>query len=288
MRNLNIANLPDNSDFLRVEKAIEYLAENQNLQPDLDSVADHVGLSSHHFQKIFTRWAGISPKKMLQYMTAIRAGELLRRRISTFDTSVEVGLSGNGRLHDLFVAIHAMSPGEYGQGGSPLTISYGTHLCPFGLCLIGTTEKGICWLSFHSEDNFSSGVSDLFSEWPMANLIEDCETTSHVVEQLFSDTTSDKTINVLVKGTNFQVRVWEALLNIPTGAVTTYGDLAKSIDCPKASRAVGSAIGKNTIGWLIPCHRVIRSSGIIGEYRWGSSRKQMMLLKENPAYQMAG
>lgn len=273
------------NEFTLIADALNYLSENRRNQPTLPELARHVGVSPWHFQKMFSRFAGVSPKRVLQHLTALDAGELLRKRVSVLDASLEVGLSGGSRLHDLFVTIHGMSPAAYRDSGSDIEITYGTCVSPFGTALIATTDLGICWLSFHLEDSMTNGVNSgleqLRQEWSRSHLVRHDQRIARLSRQLFGEIDRHEPVHVLVKGTNFQIRVWQALLKIPAGAISTYGDVSRAIDVPRASRAVGSAVGCNSVAWLIPCHRVIRSNGLIGDYRWGPGTKTMMILKES-------
>jgi AraC family transcriptional regulator of adaptative response/methylated-DNA-[protein]-cysteine methyltransferase len=263
------------SDYERIEQIILYLEDHFRDQPDLATVAAQVGLSEYHMQRVFRRWAGISPKRFLQYLTA----EYARTRLqdaSVLDAAYDAGLSGPGRLHDLTVNVYAMTPGEVKQHGAGLTISYGFHDSPFGECLIGITARGICGLRFVTEDQ-ASALETLRADWPAAEFIHDPRLTQPVVARIFGTADGLPSISLLLKGTNFQVRVWEALLRIPPGALVSYGDIAARIGQPTASRAVGIAVGQNPIAYLIPCHRVIRRSGVIGDYRWQPARKKAMI-----------
>jgi len=264
-----------------VATAIAFIKEHRLEHPTLSTVAEHVGLSEYHFQKMFTRWAGISPKRFLQYLTIEHAKATIAQTDSLLTLSTDLGLSGPSRLHDLFVSIEAMSPGEYKKGGEGLDIFYGSHSTLFGEVAIATTQRGICFLQFVDDDSLSVG-SLLESTWPNATLTVDTQRTQVLCDRIFSSelSQSDKPLPLLVKGTNFQIQVWRALLKIPLGRLTTYKTVAQLIERPKAVRAVGTAIGSNPIGYLIPCHRVIRRSGELGGYRWGSIRKQAILAWE--------
>jgi AraC family transcriptional regulator, regulatory protein of adaptative response / methylated-DNA-[protein]-cysteine methyltransferase len=275
------------TDYQIAERAIHFIADHQQAQPSLDEIAAHVGLSPHHFQRLFSRWAGISPKRMLQYLTALQAGALLRRRVPLLETSLSVGLSSGSRLHDLFVTMHGMSPAQYRAHGDDLQIHWGVSMSRFGLTLLATTEQGVCWLSFHDEDNLDQGIAQMQGEWFASRLDRDDGRISAVIPGIFDGATPESPMHVLVKGSNFQLKVWEALLSIPSGCTATYGDISRIIGRSGASRAVGSAIGANRVAWLIPCHRVIRGTGIIGGYRWGPHRKGMMLLDEAPCTEPA-
>lgn len=264
-------------DFERIAQAIEYMYAHFQLQPDLEEVASHVHLSSYHFQRMFQAWAGVSPKKFLQYLTVNRAKSILTDgQLSLFDTANEIGLSGSGRLHDLFVKIEGMTPGEYKNGGTNLHISYNFSSGTFGEMLVASTGKGICYLAF-SEDN-TRMLKELKDMFPNAHFAEQKDDFIEKVIRFFSEH-SDKpeAINLHLKGTDFQLKVWETLLKIPEGKLSTYGEIAGQIDNPKATRAVGSAVGDNPVSYLVPCHRVIRSTGILGQYHWGPARKKAMI-----------
>ncbi|MEL6552383.1 MAG: methylated-DNA--[protein]-cysteine S-methyltransferase [Cyanobacteria bacterium J06621_11] len=299
--------LNDSYHYDQIAAAIAFIRQHRGDQPNLSQIAQQVGLSDYHFQRLFTQWAGISPKRFVQYLTLERAKATILETRSLLELSTDVGLSGPSRLHDLFVTIEAMSPGEFKTGGQGLEIRYGLHSTPFGMAAIATTKRGLCALQFW--DDASIAVADWLADcWPQATLIEDVETTRELCDRIFhpieknlvekeseEKTSKEKTpeeknleekkpstralqpLTLLVKGTNFQLQVWRALLQIPPGGLTTYQTIADIIDRPKAVRAVGSAIGKNPIGYLIPCHRVIRSSGEMGGYRWGLDRKQVIL-----------
>ena len=264
-------------DYLRIEQAIKYLEKNANTQPELSDIANGVGLSEYHFQRIFSRWAGISPKRFLQFLTKEGAKELLAKSENLLDTTYEVGLSSLGRLHDLFVTTEAVTPGQYKSGGTGLTIRYGLHDTPFGKTLIGLTERGICHLSFISRTE-GDAIDMLVAGWPQAKMIEDYSATASLVEPIFDLSQRGKQpLHLHLRGTNFQLKVWEALLRIPSGAVTSYQGLAEQAGRPGASRAVGTALGRNPIAVLIPCHRVIRKLGEFGNYRYGTTRKKALL-----------
>ncbi|HEY2980171.1 MAG TPA: methylated-DNA--[protein]-cysteine S-methyltransferase [Anaerolineales bacterium] len=266
-----------NEDYLRIAQAIEYLERNVDRQPELAEIAGAVGLSEFYFQRLFTRWAGISPKRFLQFVTKEHAKELLDQYENLLDTTHQVGLSSLGRLHDLFVATEAVTPGEYKNRGDGLTIRYGLHATPFGKCLVGLTERGICHLGF-IEDSESAAIDALVSEWPEARMIEDRRATAPLIEPIFDLSKRENTpMRIHLRGTNFQIKVWEALLRIPAGGVTTYEAIAAQIGQPTAARAVGNAVGHNPVAVLIPCHRVIRKRGGFGNYRYGAVRKQALL-----------
>jgi AraC family transcriptional regulator of adaptative response/methylated-DNA-[protein]-cysteine methyltransferase len=268
-------------DYQRIEQAILYLENHYKEQPSLEEVAANIGLSEYHFQRIFTRWAGVSPKRFLQFLTKEGAKDLLSRSENLLDTTHQVGLSSLGRLHDLFITTEAVTPGEYKSRGEGITIRYGIHLTPFGKCLIGLTEHGICHLSF-VQTSEGDAIDNLVSDWKEAQMIEDYRATGSLVEPIFDlrFSTRIKPLNLHLRGTNFQIKVWEALLQIPAGQVSTYEGLAQRIGQPSASRAVGSAVGHNPIAVLIPCHRVIRKVGEFGNYRYGTERKKALLARE--------
>jgi AraC family transcriptional regulator, regulatory protein of adaptative response / methylated-DNA-[protein]-cysteine methyltransferase len=264
-------------DYERIGRAIAYLRRHAGDQPDLAAVARHVNLSEHHFQRLFTRWAGVSPKRFVQYLTLEHAKSRLTRPGSVLDLAGSVGLSGPGRLHDLFVTLEAMSPGEYRAGGAGLSIRYGVHDSPFGPALIAATARGICGLHFIGE--VDDGTARLRKDWPEAALQRDTAGTGAIAERLFQPLASGtgRPLALLVKGSNFQLKVWRALLEVPFGAVTSYRQIAARVGAPGSSRAVGGAVGANPIAWLIPCHRVIRETGLLGGYHWGLDRKAAML-----------
>lgn len=264
-----------NNNFDRIARALHFLEDHRDEHPDLDSAAAHIGLSPFHFQRLFSQWVGISPKRFQQYLSVGHARECLEQTRSLLDTTLDVGLSSPGRLHDLFVAVDGVTPGEYKTRGQDLVIHYGIQDSPFGDCLIGGTERGICWLSFHPADDHTNGVEQLKNTWGKATLVNSDAESAHWRDAVFAGNSDSRqaTLPLLVKGTNFQIKVWEALLRIPSGLLCSYQDLARWIGQPKAARAVGSAVGANPIAYLIPCHRVIRTMGGFGQYRWGSDRK---------------
>jgi AraC family transcriptional regulator of adaptative response/methylated-DNA-[protein]-cysteine methyltransferase len=264
-------------DYPRIAQAIKYLEKNANTQPELSEIASAVGLSEYHFQRMFSRWAGISPKRFLQFLTKESAKDLLAKSENLLDTTYGVGLSSLGRLHDLFVTTEAVTPGQYKSGGAGLTIRYGLHDTPFGETLIGLTERGICHLSFVSNSE-GDAIDVLVTGWPQAKMIEDYNATAPLVEPIFDlSQRSKKPLHLHLRGTNFQLKVWEALLRLPPGAVISYQGLAEQAGHPGASRAVGTALGHNPIAVLIPCHRVIRKLGEFGNYRYGAVRKKALL-----------
>lgn len=269
------------TDYEKIEQAIQYLDERSREQPSLADVAAHVGLSESHFQRLFTRWAGISPKRFLQFQTVAHARALLAESRSLLDATYEAGLSSAGRLHDLFVTIDAVTPGEFKRAGDGLTIQWGVHDTPFGECVIGTTPRGICGLYFATDGGIARAQQLLAESWEGARLVENEAATQPLVDQIFSDAThAHAPLAVLVKGTNLQLKVWEALLRIPLGEVVTYEQLAAAAGAPTAVRAVGTAVGRNPVSYLIPCHRVIRKTGAFGNYGGGIARKRAMLTWE--------
>jgi AraC family transcriptional regulator of adaptative response/methylated-DNA-[protein]-cysteine methyltransferase len=264
-------------DYARIEKAIRYLDENFRRQPDLSEVAAAVGLSDFHFQRLFSRWAGVSPKRFLQFLTAEYARGLLLDSSTVLDAAFAAGLSGPGRLHDLLVSVDGVTPGETRSRGAGLTIRYGEHPTPFGDCLIAATERGVCAMSFNSPDALPAALGELQERWSSATLVADPAATAPIARGIFGGGDDAEPVRLHLVGTNFQIRVWEALLRIPDGSVVTYEQLAQRVGAPAAARAVGTAVGRNPIAYVIPCHRVIRKTGAFGEYRWGAVRKRAML-----------
>jgi AraC family transcriptional regulator, regulatory protein of adaptative response / methylated-DNA-[protein]-cysteine methyltransferase len=273
---------PMNEDYQRVERAILFLEQNFRRQPELNEVAREVGLSTFHFQRLFRRWAGISPKRFVQFLTLEFAKKMLENSCNLLDTSLEAGLSGPGRLHDLFVNVEAMTPGEFKSSGQGVKVSYGFHPSPFGECLVAATERGLSGLGFVGEDGRQRTLKDIAGRWKEAHFSEHPRRTAVFAERIFARqaTSAKEPLTLVLKGTNFQIKVWEALLRVPFGAVTTYEDLAITVGRAKAIRAVGSAVGRNPISFLIPCHRVIRKTGVISHYHWGPTRKKAMLAWE--------
>lgn len=266
-------------NYKRIEEAIKYLETNFQRQPELDEVAEKVHLSPFHFQRIFAEWAGISPKRFLQFLTVDFLKTKLIQSKNIVEAAEEAGLSSQSRVYDLFTTLEAVTPQEYKQKGGGLRIEYGFHETPFGVALIGITERGICWLSFvNTDDQPGIELEKMKEHWNNSVFHMNEKITAPFASQIFGEVkNAEKKLHVLVKGTNFQVKVWEALLRLPIGSVTTYQDIAKSIDNPNALQAVGSAVGSNHIAYLIPCHRVIRKDGILGEYRWSPIRKKTMI-----------
>ena len=274
----------NSADYHRIERAIRFLDESAPVRPNLDQVAKHVGMSSFHFQRLFTRWAGISPKRFSQVLALEYAKDKLRGSRNMIDATYDAGLSSGGRLHDLFVTLDAVTPGEYRENGAGLLISAGFHDSPFGEALIATTDRGVAGLSFH-DGNRKAALRDLAGRWPNARIEERPRLTAPIANRIFTaleirDPEGLVPLGLLVRGTNFQVKVWRALLQIPVGSVATYEDIATAIGAPSAVRAVGTAIGRNPVAFLIPCHRVIRTTGALGGYRWGLPRKRAMLAWE--------
>ena len=264
------------TDFERITKAIHFIKDNFKQQPELDEVAAHIHLSPFHFQRLFKEWAGVSPKKFLQYISIEYSKQLLDKKLSLADVSFETGLSGTSRLHDLFINIEGMTPGEYKNAGENLAINYSHAETHFGDVLIASTAKGICHLSFVS--NTAEGIQELQQSFQQARFVQKTDMLQQNALKIFSHDWSDLSqIKLHLKGTDFQLKVWQALLQIPSGSAATYSGVADKINLPKASRAVGTAIGDNPVAFLIPCHRIIQSTGIIGGYHWGSTRKTAMI-----------
>lgn len=281
------------TDYARIEKAIRFLENNAAEQPSLEEVAVHLGLSPYHFQRLFTRWAGVSPKRFLQYLTVEAAKQLLDDSASILETALEVGLSGPSRLHDLFVNVEAVTPGEFKGSGEGLEIHFGVHPTPFGDCLVATSSRGICALEFL--DTFEkraapTALQNLKQRWRNATFVEDPAPGDQTLRRAFSgaECFSDEPLKLHLEGTNFQLKVWRALLAIPEGRLVSYGKLAEMIGQPGSARAVGSALGQNPIGFIIPCHRVLRASGEIGGYKWGIERKKAIIAYEVAQAQRKG
>ncbi|MGA2475075.1 MAG: bifunctional helix-turn-helix domain-containing protein/methylated-DNA--[protein]-cysteine S-methyltransferase [Terriglobia bacterium] len=269
-------------DYRRIEKAIQFLAENYHHQPSLDEVARNVNLSEYHFQRLFRRWAGISPKRFVQFLTLEHAKKVLEESRSVLDAAYDAGLSSPSRLHDLFVNVEAMTPGEFKAKGAGCKISYGYHPSPFGECLLAVTGRGICGLGFVGQGGRAQALEDFKRRWPAAEFQENPQKTRISIARIFSPKkrNGSNPVKLLLMGTNFQVKVWEALLRIPPGSMVCYEDLARQLGKPSAARAVGSAVGRNPISFLIPCHRAIHKMGITGDYHWGAARKKAMLAWE--------
>ena len=267
----------EKTNFSRIAEAIDYIKDNFKTQPGLEEVAEKIHLSPFHFQRLFTEWAGVSPKKFLQYLTVEHAKKMLKENQATlFDTAFETGLSGTGRLHDLFINIEGMTPGEYKNGGENLSINYSFAESPFGNILVASTAKGICHIAF--ADDEKKALEVLQKTFPNADYKQMVDLAQQNVLYIFThDWSKLNQIKLHLKGTEFQLKVWETLLKIPMGQLTTYGNIAKQIQQPNASRAVGTAIGDNPVAFLIPCHRVIQSTGVFGQYHWGSTRKTAII-----------
>jgi len=267
------------SDYDVVRRAIAHIRGNWRLQPEIEQIAEAAGVTAAELHHLFRRWAGLTPKAFLQALTLDSARELLRASASVLDASYEVGLSGPGRLHDLFVTHEAMSPGEWKAGGEGTTIAYGFHPCPFGTALVMATERGLAGLAFADADDRQASLDDMRSRWPKARYVVDDERTARMAQRIFDPSSwrQDRPLRVVLIGTDFEVRVWETLLRIPMGRAITYSDIAGSIGAPKAARAVGAAVGKNPISFVVPCHRVLGRSGALTGYHWGLTRKRAML-----------
>jgi AraC family transcriptional regulator, regulatory protein of adaptative response / methylated-DNA-[protein]-cysteine methyltransferase len=264
------------SDYARIERAIRFLEDRHHEQPALEDLAGHLGLSPFHLQRLFSRWAGVSPKRFLQFLTVEHAKAALRESRSVLEAAYATGMSGPGRLHDLFVAVEAVTPGEFKSGGAGLTLRWGLSESPFGTCFLAATDRGVCALSFVRGQ--AEGLEALRTEWPSARLVEERREMVALTERIFSS--AGKAPGLLLKGTNFQLKVWSALLRVPQGAVTSYEALAADAGLRGATRAVASAVAANPVAYLIPCHRVIRKSAQLGEYHWGAHRKQAILAWE--------
>lgn len=266
-------------DYDMVRKSLAFLTENWRDQPSLETLAGNSGVSPHHLQRVFTRWAGLSPKAFLQAITLDHARELLRESASILDTSYEVGLSGPGRLHDLFVTHEGMAPGVYKSRGRGLTISYGFHPSPFGLALVMVTDLGLCGLAFADAGEEQAALADMQARWPEADYVENSAFTAPFAARVFDEAKwqQDQPLRVVLIGTDFEIRVWETLLRIPLGKATTYSDIAGHLGKPSAARAVGTAVGKNPISFVVPCHRVLGKTGGLCGYHWGLTRKRAIL-----------
>jgi AraC family transcriptional regulator, regulatory protein of adaptative response / methylated-DNA-[protein]-cysteine methyltransferase len=269
------------NDYDRIATAIRYLDEHRVGQPDLATLAAEAGLSASRFHRLFSAWAGATPKDFLQCLTLSHARELLRQGENVLNAALDSGLSGPGRLHDLCVTLEAATPGEIKARGAGMTIRAGVAASPFGNCLIGETSRGICHLSFFDEGERDHAISEMKEEWPLAAISLNDEYATSVCGKIFSIASGVSTPwKLFVRGTPFQLRVWRALLRVPPGSLISYGKLAAAAGNPNASRATGTAVGSNAISYLIPCHRVIRETGIPGHYRWGAVRKRTMLSRE--------
>ncbi len=266
-------------DYDAVRRAIAYISERWRSQPDIDAMADAAGVTPDELHHLFRRWAGLTPKAFMQALTLDHAKGLLRSSASVLDAALDSGLSGPGRLHDLFVTHEAMSPGEWKAGGAGMTLRYGFHPCPFGLALAMISPRGLAGLAFADAGGEAAALADMQARWPRATYAEDRDGTAAAARRIFDPEQwrADRPLRVLLIGTDFEVRVWETLLTIPLGRATTYSDIAGRLQKPKASRAVGAAVGKNPISFVVPCHRVLGKSGALTGYHWGVTRKQAML-----------
>jgi AraC family transcriptional regulator, regulatory protein of adaptative response / methylated-DNA-[protein]-cysteine methyltransferase len=267
------------ADYDVVRKAIGHIRGHWREQPEIETIAEAAGVTPTELHHLFRRWAGLTPKAFVQALTLHGARELLRASASVLDATYEVGLSGPGRLHDLFVTHEAMSPGEWKSGGEGLTIHYGFHPSPFGSALVMATERGLAGLAFADQGGELAALADMKSRWIRANYVEDSARTAAVAKRIFDPAQwqSEQPLRVVLIGTDFEVRVWDMLLKIPMGKLVTYSDIAGRIDAPKAARAVGAAVGKNPISFVVPCHRVVGKSGELTGYHWGITRKRAML-----------
>lgn len=280
-------NAQDQHNYNRIAAAISYLKENFKLQPDLDQIAEQINLSPFHFQRLFTEWAGVSPKKFLQYLSLNYAKNLLKEQETLFDVAFQTGLSGTGRLHDLFISIEGMTPGTFKSGGADLSINYSFGHTPFGQVIIASTPLGICYMAFAEDEALAFTLLQQQFRFAKYRLQPDDHQRS-VLDFFRRGVDDPLAIKLHLKGTPFQLKVWETLLKIPKGNVITYGAIAAGIGRPTASRAVGSAIGDNPVALLIPCHRVIQSSGNFGHYHWGAVRKAAILGWEAAQIENAG
>lgn len=269
-------------DYERIERAIRFLEQHLEDQPELDDLAAEIGLSPYHLHRLFSRWVGTTPKRFLQFLSVEHAKERLHATESVLEAAWDTGLSSGGRLHDLMVTVEAVTPGEYKRHGADLEIRCGVHPSPFGECLVGITDRGICALEFLSDRSADNGILELGHRWPGAVIRHDPVATRELLPALFPGPAGGPRgpFTLYIKGTNFQLQVWQALLRIPAGTLTTYGAIARHLDKPGASRAVGQAVGWNPISYLIPCHRVISSTTGLGGYRWGLPRKRALLAWE--------
>jgi AraC family transcriptional regulator of adaptative response/methylated-DNA-[protein]-cysteine methyltransferase len=265
-------------DYSRIAEAIKFFRENFKSQPSLDEVAEHVHMSPFHFQRMFLQWCGVTPKHFLQYLSVEHAKDILKKTgASLFDTALETGLSGTGRLHDLFIKVEGMTPGEYKNGGASLTINYSFADTPFGKVIVASTDKGICHMAF-TDAGEEKALEELKTNFPNAQYRQIVDRIQQNALFIFTqDWNKLDEVKLHLKGTDFQLKVWEALLQVPPGGLTTYGDLAKKAGYTGASRAVGTSVGNNPVAFLIPCHRVIKSTGEIGQYHWGATRKDAII-----------
>lgn len=276
---INLEDFEITRDWRRIGRAIHFLTERYTEQPRLEDAADAVGLSPFHFQRLFTRYVGVSPKSFIGHLTLEHAKRELANGASVMDAAIESGLSGSSRLHDLSLKIEAMTPGEYARGGRGLSIEYGFADCPFGRMLVMATAKGVCGLAFGDDGEEAHMLADMTARWPRAGFGENPKRAEDIARKIF-ERDGKAEIGLHLFGTPFQIKVWEALLRIPEGRMTSYGALAARLGDAKASRAVGTAVGRNPVSWLIPCHRVLGSDGALHGYHWGLLRKRSMLAME--------
>jgi len=276
---INLEDYESTRDWRRIGRAIHFLTERYTEQPRLEDAADAVGLSPFHFQRLFTRYVGVSPKSFIGHLTLEHAKRELANGASVMDAAIESGLSGSSRLHDLSLKIEAMTPGDYAKGGRGLSIDYGFADCPFGRVLVMATAKGVCGLAFGDDGEDDRMLADMMSRWPRADFVENTKHAEEIAQKIFEHDGKTE-IGLHLLGTPFQIKVWEALLKIPEGKMTTYGTIATRLGDAKASRAVGTAVGRNPVSWLIPCHRVLGSDGALHGYHWGLLRKRSMLAME--------
>ncbi len=276
--------LEQHANYQRIAKAIHYLIAHQQTQPQLNELAQHLTISEFHLQRLFSEWAGVSPKQFLQFLTKEHAKQMLKNN-SVLDAALSSGLSGSGRLHDLLISSESVTPGEYRRSGEGLTISYGTHPSPFGYCFIASTHRGICKISFFdAKISKKTIVDELQAEWVNAEIIENQDKTKKLFENIFLPNNDKRELKIVLKGSPFQLKVWEALLKIPQGQIKSYQQVAEQLGSPSSVRAVASAIAKNNIALLIPCHRVIRATGVLNNYRWGDARKAAMICWESSRF----
>ncbi len=265
------------ADYAIVRRAIEFISTRWRDQPSVEAIAEHAGLSASHFQHVFKRWAGLTPKAFLQAITIERARDLLRDSSSVLDAAYDVGLSGPSRLHDLFVSHEALTPGDYRR--DDLTLAFGFHPSPFGEVIVVAAQRGMAGLGFVDDDDREGALADMVRRWPRAHLVEDAPATARYAARAFDPSLwrSDAPLRIVMIGTDFEVRVWETLLRVPMGRATTYSDIARKLGKPNAARAVGAAIGRNPISFVVPCHRVLGRSGSLTGYHWGLVRKQAII-----------
>jgi AraC family transcriptional regulator of adaptative response/methylated-DNA-[protein]-cysteine methyltransferase len=281
MKAMTMTTTPEDSYYYKLmRRAIDRIDAEGGRELRLEDLAAEMNLSPAHFQRIFSRWAGVSPKRFQQWLTLDHARRLLAERHTTLETADAVGLSGSGRLHDLFLRWEAMSPGDYARAGAGLTIRWAWVESPFGPALLMATEKGICGIGFAAETGAEATMADMLTRWPKADFVEDPKAVRPLADQAFPKAGGTAAAPLFLIGAPFQIKVWEALLQIPTGHVATYSDIARAIGHPQAVRAVGTAVGRNPVSWLIPCHRALRKSGGLGGYHWGLPVKRAMLAWE--------